>query len=146
MAPNADFDQCICWVSKADEETRYTAHRGAHEFECPVYAPSRDPVDAAHDKDLKAWGLKEYATPILNAASAYGLEIFASVSGSNYHTDDCLVWDSFLALSPDDDKVAISYDDVGHRTLSPHNCVADALRHIEVLSARKVRDRIAVHE
>ena len=57
MTTPAPFDQCICWVSRADDETRYTARRGAHNYFCPVYGPSRDPVDALKDMDLKRWGM-----------------------------------------------------------------------------------------
>ena len=46
--------RCNCYVRYLDDEARFCLHYGAHETNCPVYRPSLDPVDRAHDEDFRA--------------------------------------------------------------------------------------------
>ena len=48
---------CNCYVRYLDDETRFCLHYGAHEETCPVYRPSLDPVDRAHDEEFRATAL-----------------------------------------------------------------------------------------
>ena len=45
--------ECRCWVSRADEETRFVVRYGAHGLRCPAYRKSLDIVDQAHDEQLR---------------------------------------------------------------------------------------------
>ncbi len=40
---------CNCYVQKLSDYERFVTRYGAHEFTCPVYQESHDPVDQEHD-------------------------------------------------------------------------------------------------
>jgi len=44
---------CRCYVAALDYLTRFGLRRGAHAQDCPIYRPSRDPVDAAQDQKTR---------------------------------------------------------------------------------------------
>ncbi len=58
--PFSGFNNCNCWVVDAPFRIQFVTRRGAHSFKCPVYRPSRDPVDAEKDIGIQSWGIKTY--------------------------------------------------------------------------------------
>ena len=40
---------CKCWVSTMDDSFIFGARWGAHDLDCVLYRPSRDPVDRLED-------------------------------------------------------------------------------------------------
>ena len=44
---------CNCWVSREPWEVQFAIRYGAHNPQCPRYRPSRDPVDAINDTEIR---------------------------------------------------------------------------------------------
>ena len=44
---------CTCWVKDRPDEERVGIRYGAHNPDCPQFRPSRDPVDAVADAQLR---------------------------------------------------------------------------------------------
>jgi len=50
------MDGCECWVSRAPRSVQFRTRYGAHDTHCPLYRESGDPVDRAHDKEMRRVG------------------------------------------------------------------------------------------
>ncbi len=46
-------ESCNCWVRDRPAAEITMIRRGAHDVQCPAWAPSLDPVDAANDAELR---------------------------------------------------------------------------------------------
>lgn len=44
---------CDCWVARQPLLVQFGTRRGAHGLACPLYRPSRDPVDRCKDVELR---------------------------------------------------------------------------------------------
>ena len=65
---------CRCYVQFLRPEARMVLHWGAHSLRCPVYRPSLDPVDRAHDEEFRY--LAELAPPeVINRKMSKALEL-----------------------------------------------------------------------
>ena len=47
--------RCNCYVLNVPEHISFALRSGAHDYNCPVYRTSRDPVDQIKDKDNRAY-------------------------------------------------------------------------------------------
>ena len=47
--PRLEKDNCNCYVSKLSDYKQFVIRYGAHDPNCPVYRPSRDPIDQLKD-------------------------------------------------------------------------------------------------
>ncbi len=45
---------CDCWVASVPDDKAFGIRNGAHNPACPVFRPSRDPVDNLHDAEQRA--------------------------------------------------------------------------------------------
>lgn len=52
---NPDLSNCTCYVRRLNAQQQWELRYGAHAVECPVYRPSRDPVDEANDIEARAF-------------------------------------------------------------------------------------------
>ena len=50
---------CRCYVGGLPSDMQFELRWGAHALDCPVYRPSRDPVDNAKDAEVRAALLKD---------------------------------------------------------------------------------------
>ena len=45
--------KCQCYVRQLDTEAQFSLRLGAHDYTCPAYRESLDPVDRQHDLDAR---------------------------------------------------------------------------------------------
>lgn len=55
--------KCDCWVSRADDLTRFSIHWGAHSLNCPEYQRSLDSVDQLNDVEAREHGEDIWGQP-----------------------------------------------------------------------------------
>lgn len=113
---NPQNKPCNCYVSRLTEMARFSVRRGAHEYACPEYRESRDPVDRVKDIEYRHRHLEYRETrPSIQARSAlerrkniaYRSAVLASWISVDLHngTEWAIHGMALVAFSADDEEL-----------------------------------------